>query len=94
MAPFRTAPTARVERRHDLANMLSTVCLSWRSIRRGDGGSIGGWDGDLRLESCFCEFDSGFLADLVRDMIGWVAARDLIFGARRGENDFEDESFD
>jgi hypothetical protein len=40
-APFRTAPTARAERRADLANMLSTICLSWRLIRRGDGSSIG-----------------------------------------------------
>jgi hypothetical protein len=33
-APFRTAPTARAVGRHDLANILSTVGLSWRSINR------------------------------------------------------------
>lgn len=31
-APFRTTPTARAVGRHDLANMLSTIGLSWRVI--------------------------------------------------------------
>ena len=49
IAPFRTAPTARVERRHDLANILSTVCLSWRSIRNKGSYSIEWWSSRLRL---------------------------------------------
>jgi UDP-N-acetylmuramyl pentapeptide synthase len=29
-AAFRMAPTLRVERKHDLANIMKASCLSWR----------------------------------------------------------------
>jgi len=46
-ARFRKAPTARVERRHDPANMLSRICLSWRSLRDRGSDSIEWWDSRL-----------------------------------------------
>lgn len=74
-APFRTVPTARVERRHDLANILSTVCLSWSSIRNKGSYSIECWSSRLRLGETTGRVVENPKTALVhyicRDMIGW-----------------------